>query len=81
VLLHDGQELDDDLGGGADEHLALSPLLRVEHVLQRIVQDTDSHHGSDWGSLPTPKAATGARSAGCGARESKGSASCCLALL
>jgi len=45
VLLHDGEELDDDLGGRSDEHLPLATLLGVEHVLEGIVEDTDANHG------------------------------------
>lgn len=44
VLLHDAQELDDDFGRGLEKHLPFAPLLGIEHVLQRIVEHTDSHH-------------------------------------
>ncbi len=44
MLLHDGQELDDDFGRRLQKHLPLSPLLSIEHVLQCIVENTDSHH-------------------------------------
>ncbi len=44
MLLHDGQKLDDDFGRRLDKHLPLTPLLSIEHILQRIVQNTDSHH-------------------------------------
>ena len=44
MALHDEQELDDDFGAGLDEHLPLAPLLRIVHVLQRIVQHADAHH-------------------------------------
>ena len=54
VLLHDGEELDHDLGGRADEHLALAALLGVEHVLEGIVENTNAHHGD----LPAALAAT-----------------------
>jgi hypothetical protein len=39
VLLHDREELDDDLGAGADEDLALSRLLGVVDGVERIVED------------------------------------------
>merc|ERR1712176_445305 len=44
VLLHDLQELDDDLGARADEHLALAGLLGVVHRLQGIVEDGGLDH-------------------------------------
>ncbi len=44
MILHDGQELDDDFGRRLQKHLPLSPLLSIEHVLQCIVENTDSHH-------------------------------------
>ena len=50
MLLHDCQELDDDLGGGLDEHLTFTALFCVEHILQGIVHYTDSHHRG----LPVP---------------------------
>lgn len=39
VLLHDAEELDDDLGRRADEHLSLSGLLGVVDGVERIVED------------------------------------------
>lgn len=39
VLLHDTEELDDDLGGWADENLTLSGLLSVVDGVERIVED------------------------------------------
>ena len=42
---HDLQELDDDLGGRAQQDLALAPLLRVVHGLQGVPQHADLHHG------------------------------------
>ncbi len=40
MALHDGQEFDDDLGGGADEDLALAAALGVDDVvLQRRVNE------------------------------------------
>jgi hypothetical protein len=59
VLLHDGEELDDDLGGRPDEHLPLATLLGVEHVLEGIVENTDANHG--WLLLPVAAATTNER--------------------
>ena len=39
MLLHHLQELDDDLGAGADHDLALAGLLGVVDGLERIVED------------------------------------------
>jgi len=39
VLLHDTEELDDDLGAWADENLTLSGLLGVVDGVKRIVED------------------------------------------
>ena len=44
VTLHDGQELDDDLGARADEDLALSGLLGVVDGVERIVEDGSADH-------------------------------------
>lgn len=44
MLLHDGQELDDDLGGWADQDLALASLLGVVDVLKSIVEDGGLDH-------------------------------------
>jgi len=44
VLLHGLQELDDHLGGGADQNLALAALLSVRHRLQCIGQNAHAHH-------------------------------------
>ncbi len=44
MLHHDGQELDHDLGGRADQNLALSALLRVANGIERVVKDADEHH-------------------------------------
>lgn len=44
VLLHHLQELDDDLGGRAQQHLALATLLSVRHRLQGIGQHAHAHH-------------------------------------
>ena len=45
VLLHDGEELDQDLGTGAEQDLPLSTLLRVVDGLKRIGEDTHLRHG------------------------------------
>jgi hypothetical protein len=39
VLLHDAEELDNDLGGRSDEDLSLSRLLSVVDGVERIVED------------------------------------------
>ena len=44
MTLHDGQELDDDLGARADEHLALSGLLGVVDGVERIVENGGLDH-------------------------------------
>lgn len=44
VLLHDSEELDDDLGGRPDEDLALSGLLGVVDGVERIVEDGSLDH-------------------------------------
>jgi len=44
VLLHDGQELNDDLGRRADEDLALARLLGVVDGVERIVEDGGFDH-------------------------------------
>ena len=36
VLLHDGQELYDDLAGRADENLAFTALLGIDHVVEAV---------------------------------------------
>ena len=49
VLLHDVQETDDDLGGGADQDLALASLLGVVDGIKRIVEDGGlDHFGGVW---------------------------------
>lgn len=45
MLLHDVQETDDDLGGRADQDLALAGLLGVVDGVKRIVQDGGLHFG------------------------------------
>ena len=44
MLLHHREELDDDLGAGADEHLALAALLGVVDGVERIVEDGGLDH-------------------------------------
>ena len=44
VLHHNLEELDDDLGGRPALDLAEATLLSVADALQRIVENTDSHH-------------------------------------
>jgi hypothetical protein len=47
VSLHDAQELDNDLGAGADQDLTLSSLLSVVDGVERIVEDTCLDHFGD----------------------------------
>ena len=42
--LHDREELDNDLGGGADEDLALALLLSVDDALEAVVEDGNANH-------------------------------------
>lgn len=44
MLLHDVQELDDDLGRRTDEDLALASLLGVVHGVKRIVENGGLDH-------------------------------------
>jgi hypothetical protein len=44
VLLHDGQELDNDLGGRADQDLALASLLGVVDSIEAIVENGSLDH-------------------------------------
>lgn len=44
VLLHDGQELDDDLGGWSDQDLSLTGLFSVVDGVERICEDGGSGH-------------------------------------
>lgn len=37
VALHNAQELDNDLGGRADEHLALAATLGIDDVVEAVV--------------------------------------------
>lgn len=44
MLLHDVQELDDDLGRRTDHHLTATRLLGVVHGVERIVKDGGANH-------------------------------------
>ena len=44
MLLHDSQELDDDLGDGANENLTLAALLSIINALKSIVQHAYKDH-------------------------------------
>ena len=44
VTLHDLEELDNDLGAGADQDLTLSSLLGVVDGVERIVEDGSADH-------------------------------------
>ena len=49
VLLHDAEELDNDLGGRTDQDLALASLLGVVDGVKRIVKDGGlDHFGGVW---------------------------------
>ena len=48
MLLHDRQELDDDLGGRTDQNLALASLLGVVDGVKRIVEDGSLDHFDGW---------------------------------
>lgn len=50
MLLHDRQELDNDLGARPNEDLALAGLLGVVHGIERIVQNRSADHFGGWGS-------------------------------
>lgn len=59
VLHHQLQELDDHLGGGADEYLTLAALLGVVHGLEGIVQHADTDHRESCRVLDRTWVATG----------------------
>lgn len=44
VLLHDAEELDENLGDGSEQNLLLSFSLGVHNCLEGISQDVDFHH-------------------------------------
>jgi hypothetical protein len=48
VLLHDGQELDDDLGGRSDQDLSLAGLLGVGDGLESVSENGGSGHFCRW---------------------------------
>ena len=51
VLLHDVEELDDDLGRGSDEDLSLPGLLGVVDGVEAIVEDGSLDHFGGWKGL------------------------------
>lgn len=57
VLLHNLQELDDDLGARANHHLALAGLLGVVDGIERIVEDGCLDHVGDSKILKAQSAA------------------------
>lgn len=50
MLLHYGEELDDDLGRRPDQDLALASLLGVVHGVEGIVEDGSLDHFGGWRS-------------------------------
>lgn len=48
MLLHDAQELDNDLGAGTDQDLALASLLGIVDSVKRIVEDGSLDHFDVW---------------------------------
>lgn len=44
VLLHDAQELDDDLGAGSDEDLTFAGLLGIVDALKSVIEDGSLDH-------------------------------------
>ena len=44
VLHHDGEEPDDDLAAGPQQHLPLAPLLSVVDAAQSVCQRVHTHH-------------------------------------
>jgi hypothetical protein len=44
VLLHDGEELDNDLGRRSDHDLALAGLLGVVHRIESVVENGSANH-------------------------------------
>jgi hypothetical protein len=55
VLLHDAQELNNDLGRWSDEDLTLSALLGVVDGVERIVEDGSLDHFDGWEILKSWK--------------------------
>lgn len=44
VLLHNREELDDDLGRGSDKHLALTLALGVDNAVKSVVKNGNANH-------------------------------------
>lgn len=44
MLLHDSQELDNDLGGRSDQDLTLASLLGVVHGIESVVENGSANH-------------------------------------
>lgn len=44
VLLHDSQELDNNLGGRSDQDLALASLLGIVHRIESVVENGSANH-------------------------------------
>ena len=44
VLLHDSQELDNDLGGRSDQDLTLASLLGIVHGIESVVKNRSANH-------------------------------------
>ena len=49
MLLHDSQELDDDLGAGADQDLTFASLFGIVDALEGIVEDRGFDHFGGFG--------------------------------
>lgn len=48
MLLHDTQELDDDLGAGSDEDLTLACLFGIVDALESVIEDGSLDHFDGW---------------------------------
>ena len=44
MLLHDAQELDDDLGRRTDKNLALATSLGIDNAVEAVVEDGNANH-------------------------------------
>ena len=44
MLLHDGKELDDNLGARADHHLTLALLLGIVDGVEAVIEDGSASH-------------------------------------
>ncbi len=51
MLLHDRQELDDDLGAWSDQDLTLASLLGIVDALESVVEDGGLDHFGGFGGL------------------------------